>query len=55
MTELKSTKKSESAKKRWSDPAARKAKSEAMKANWAKRKELKNAIRNNLQETGQKE
>lgn len=38
---MKSIKKSESAKKRWSDPEARKAKSEAMKASWAKRKEQK--------------
>lgn len=55
MTEIKSNKKSESAKKRWANPEARKAKSEAMKANWAKRKELKNAIRHNIQEAGQKE
>lgn len=46
---MKSEKKSESAKKRWSNPEQRKAKSDAMKKYW---KDKKDGIRNTPQEAG---
>jgi hypothetical protein len=41
MEEVKYNKRSESAKKRWANPEQRQAKSEQMKATWAKRKAAK--------------
>lgn len=46
MEEAKYNKRAESAKKRWADPEARKAKSEQMKASWAKRKAAKQSAQN---------